>query len=193
MIEGGESLPGCGLLWARGLLGCWLPGVGARVRRSGLTSTHSASCGGRGHDHVIRGPGCSVSSASAGQGPAQDVRRAHPGPCDPLRGCHRAAVWGAAGCGAISCPASASRCQARVASLRAMAVVAIFFPRRCAMRWTVAANCGERLAVCAAPHPAQPHRALPGDVPVAGGPGRCRAPSGSARPRTPAGAPRRTG
>jgi hypothetical protein len=39
-----------------------------------------------------------------------------------------------------------------VASLRATAVVAIFFPRRFAMRWTAGANCGERLAVCAASH-----------------------------------------
>jgi hypothetical protein len=31
-------------------------------------------------------------------------------------------------------------------------VVAIFFPRRLAMAWKVAVNCGERLAVCAASH-----------------------------------------
>jgi len=36
-----------------------------------------------------------------------------------------------------------------------MAVVAIFFPRRVAMRWKVAANCGERLAVWAASHSTQ--------------------------------------
>ena len=48
--------------------------------------------------------------------------------------------------------ASVSRCQARVSSLRATAVVAIFFPRRWAMAWKVAENCGERLAVCAASH-----------------------------------------
>ena len=47
-------------------------------------------------------------------------------------------------------PGAWSRCQARVSSLRATAVVAIFFPRRFAMRWKAGANCGERLAVCAA-------------------------------------------
>jgi transposase len=42
-------------------------------------------------------------------------------------------VGGVAGGGAVACPGSVSGCQARVASLRAMAVVAIFFPRRLAM------------------------------------------------------------
>jgi hypothetical protein len=42
-----------------------------------------------------------------------------------------------------------------VSSLRATAVVAIFFPRRLAMRWKAAANSGERLAVCAASHSTQ--------------------------------------
>jgi hypothetical protein len=37
-----------------------------------------------------------------------------------------------------------------VTSLRAIAMVAIFFPRRLAMAAQVSANCGERLAVCAA-------------------------------------------
>src|SRR5690242_7690472 len=67
-------------------------------------------------------------------------------------------------------PASVSRCQARVSSLRATAVVAIFFPRRWAMRWKVAANCGCRLAVWAASHSTQRSPTEPSfpDVPVVG-------------------------
>ena len=38
------------------------------------------------------------------------------------------------GCGQAM-PASAVRCQARVSSLRAIAVVAICLPRRAAMAW----------------------------------------------------------
>src|SRR5215471_9965382 len=66
--------------------------------------------------------------------------------------------------------ASVSRCQARVSSLRATAVVAIFFPRRLAMRWKVAANCGCRLAVWAASHSTQRSHTEPSfpDVPVVG-------------------------
>ena len=55
----------------------------------------------------------------------------------PLPACHLRWVSGAgaaAGCGTAS-PASVSRCQARVSSLRATAVVAIFLPRRLAMAW----------------------------------------------------------
>jgi hypothetical protein len=40
-----------------------------------------------------------------------------------------------AGCGIAARSASVSRCQARVGSLRATAVVAIFLPRRRAMAW----------------------------------------------------------
>src|SRR5262245_63409636 len=45
MIASEESLLGCGLPWTGG---AGFRGVGARVRRSGLTSTHSAARPGRG-------------------------------------------------------------------------------------------------------------------------------------------------
>src|SRR5262249_37137010 len=87
MIAGEESPLGCGL---PGTGGGWLPGGGARVRRGGLTSTHSAARLGGDHDHVFRGPGYgfrgpgdSVRTSDTGRSPAQDVLRAHPGPCDP--------------------------------------------------------------------------------------------------------------
>jgi hypothetical protein len=55
----------------------------------------------------------------------------------PVCGCAVAAqaapVGGAAGLGVLSAWAPASRWQARVSSLRAIAMVAIFFPRRLAM------------------------------------------------------------
>jgi hypothetical protein len=74
---GGEERP-ASRLWlpGRGLLG-WVSGV-VRPGGVGLTATHSAARAGGGHDHVIRGPGCSVSSPSAA-GPAQDDLRARPG------------------------------------------------------------------------------------------------------------------
>ena len=93
----------------------------------------------------------------------QDNLRARPGQAT-LRVCHRVSAGGvaaSAGGGAAARWASASRCQARVSSLRATAVVAIFFPRRWAMAWKLAANCGERLAVCAASHSAQRSRTEP--------------------------------
>jgi len=51
--------------------------------------------------------------------------------------CHLHCLSGAgavAGCSTAS-SASVSRCQVRVSSLRAIAVVAIFLPRRWAMAW----------------------------------------------------------
>ena len=48
-------------------------------------------------------------------------------------------------------------------SLRATAVVAIFFPRRLAMAWKVVANCGAGLADCAAWH--NTHRSHAGPCP----------------------------
>src|SRR6266496_5200958 len=91
----------------------------------------------------------------------------------PLRACHRIPIWGAAVVVAwqiVVASASVSRCQARVSSLRATAVVAIFFPRRLAMAWKPAANCGGSLGRLRrlAQHPAQPHRAFLGDVAVVG-------------------------
>src|SRR5207247_7841394 len=99
---------------------------------------------------------------------------------------------GAAGCGAAACSASVSRCQARVRSLRATAVVAIFFPRRLAMaggEWGVPLGGLRRLAQ----HPAQPRRALFGDVPVVGDAVAAADGRWWARPTTPVCAPRRTG
>ena len=134
-LDAGERRPMIGdeerpasRLWlpGRGLLG-WVSGV-VRPGGVGLTATHSAARAGGGHDHVIRGPGCSVSSPGAA-GPAQDDRLARPGQA-ALPVLSRCRLWGVAGGGAAGCSASVSRCQARVSSLRATAVVAIFFPRR---------------------------------------------------------------
>jgi hypothetical protein len=47
-----------GLPGQRGSLG-WLPGD-VWAGGVGLTATHSAARAGGGHDHAIRGPGCSV-------------------------------------------------------------------------------------------------------------------------------------
>jgi hypothetical protein len=93
--------------------------------------------------------------------PQPDTEGDHGAGCQVRWGRERAAVWGAAGGGAAACSASVSRCQARVASLRATAVVAIFFPRRFAMRWKAGANSGERLAVYAASHSTQRSHAEP--------------------------------
>src|SRR5258706_1237214 len=108
--------------------------------------------GGGCHDRDIRGPGCSVRSSSAAW-PAHAETRAHPGLGDPSRlvtapGLEPGVEVMAAGLAARS--ASVSRCQARARSLRAIAVVAIFLPRRRAMAWELAAKAGGRLAVCAA-------------------------------------------
>ena len=84
------------------------------------------------HDRAIRGPGCSVRTASAA-GPAHAGPRARPGLATPpglSPRCDRR--WAA---GSASQSASVSRWQARVSSLRAIAVVAIFLPRRLAMAW----------------------------------------------------------
>ena len=109
---------------------------GAWVRRSGSHIHPFGAClvSGR-HDRAIRGRA------------AQSVLRARHGRLRlvfelargwrPLPACHLRWVSGAAaaaGCGTAS-PASVSRCQARVSSLRATAVVAIFLPRRLAMAW----------------------------------------------------------
>jgi hypothetical protein len=74
---GGEERP-ASRLWlpGRGLPG-WVSGV-VRPGGVGLTATHPAARAGGGHDHVIRGLGCSVSSPGAA-GPAQDDLRARPG------------------------------------------------------------------------------------------------------------------
>ena len=83
MITGGESqrvvvCRGRGVRW--GVLASR-----GSVRESGGVVSHPPirpPAGGRGHDHVIRGPGCSVSSSSASGNPAQVHLRARPGPCD---------------------------------------------------------------------------------------------------------------
>ncbi len=49
-------------------------------------------------------------------------------------------------------------------SLRATAVVAIFFPRCLVMAWKVVADCGAGLAVCAASH--NTHRSYAGPCPA---------------------------
>jgi hypothetical protein len=93
----------------------------------------SGTCRGGGcHDRVIRGPGCSVRSSSAAR-PAHAVLRAYPGLGDPSRLVTRIPCLGAdvvVACTSAVRSASVSRCQARVRSLRAIAVVAIFLPRR---------------------------------------------------------------
>jgi hypothetical protein len=122
---GGEERSACG---------CGLPGV-VRVRRSGSHIHPFGARPGRGHDRAIRGRA------------AQSVRRARQGRLrmffELARGlatppaCHLRCFSGAgtaAGCGTAP-SASVSRCQARVSSLRATAVVAIFLPRRRAMAW----------------------------------------------------------
>jgi hypothetical protein len=142
MIASGERPPGCVSPWA-GFAGM-LASRGS-VRESGEVVSHPP----------IRPPaGAGAMTMYSGDRAAQSVLRARQGRrlriivelarghAAPLRGCHRAAVGSVAGGGAAACPALASRCQARVSSLRATAVVAIFFPRRVAMRWKLAANCG---------------------------------------------------
>ena len=93
-------------------------------------------------------PGAGAMTVTSGDRAAQSGHRARQGRlmrfCELARGLaaplgrwpHHAAGGGVArawGCAARS--ASARRCQARVRSLRAIAVVAIFLPRRWAMAW----------------------------------------------------------
>jgi hypothetical protein len=134
-LEAGKRRPAIGNEEGPGACRGGLPGD-AQAGGVGLTSTHSAPARAAGrHDRAIRGPGCSVSSSSAA-GPAQGILRARPGPGDPPA-CHLRCFSGGravAGCGAAR-SASVSRCQVRVRSLRATAVVAIFWPRRAAMAW----------------------------------------------------------
>jgi hypothetical protein len=88
-----------------------------------------------------------------------------------------AVLSGAAGPGG---GAVASRCQARVSSLRAIAMVAILFPRRLAMAAQAAENSGDRLAVWAAWFMTCRSQAgpCPGDVAVPHGQAPGRGPPG---------------
>jgi len=130
---GGEEQP-ASRLWLPGR-GCW----GGSPELCGLAEWVSQP--------PIRPPAwAGAMTMSSGARAAQSVRRARRGRLRmiyelaragrPFRARHGAAVGGVAGCGAAGCSASVSRCQARVSSLRATAVVAIFFPRRLAMAWT---------------------------------------------------------
>src|SRR5262245_43657019 len=134
MIGGGEEpsllvvgVAG-GVRWAGP--GCGLGGVVSQppIRPPARAGAMTVSSGDRAVQSVRR----------ARQRPAQGILRARPGPGDPSWSGHRVPVWGTAA-GAVvwlaGASASVSRCQARVASLRAAAVVAIFFPRRLAMAW----------------------------------------------------------
>ena len=107
---------------------CW-PAEWSRMHPSGARS------GGVRHDRDIRGPGCSVSIPSAAW-PAHAANRARPGLVTPaVHGRLPAGTEAAAGWPSACRSAAVSRCQARVSSLRAIAVVAIFLPRRFAMAW----------------------------------------------------------
>src|SRR5947207_8331826 len=82
MIGGEEEPAGCGLPWQ----GC--VGLAGWVRRSAKWVSQPpirppAWAGAM--TLASGGPGCSVSSSSAGRGPAQGDLRARPGPGDPLR------------------------------------------------------------------------------------------------------------
>src|SRR5258708_17329109 len=160
MIGGGEEAAGLWVAVGRGSLG-WFPGWGARgpaewshihpfgrprgagamTMPSGDRAAQSVRRARQGRLRLIcelaraRRPLRACFTASPA-GPAQVDLRARPGQATPGL-FHRVPVWAAgaaAGC-ATACSASVSRCQARVASLRATAVVAIFFPRRLAMAW----------------------------------------------------------
>ncbi len=126
--SGGRSSRARKGLVAVGLSGvaCWFP---ARGWRSGLTSTHSAprQYAGGCHDHMS-GTGLLSHVIERGAGAGSCRRASSPGAWRPSR-LHgrRGGVLASAAC------SSASRCQARVSSLRATAMVAIFFPRRFAM------------------------------------------------------------
>ena len=97
--------------------------------RSGLASTHPAprQRAGGCHDHVS-GTGLLSQMIERGAGAGSCRRASSPGAWRPSR-LHgrRGGVPASAAC------ISVSRCQARVSSLRAIAMVAIFFPRRLAM------------------------------------------------------------
>ncbi len=126
--SGGRSSGARKGLVAVGLSGvaCWFP---ARGWRSGLTSTHPAprQYAGGCHDHMS-GTGLLSHVIERGAGAGSCRRASSPGAWRPSR-LHgrRGGVLASAAC------SSASRCQARVSSLRATAMVAIFFPRRLAM------------------------------------------------------------
>jgi len=105
---------------------CWFPACGWR---SGLTSTHPAPsrCAGGCHDHVS-GTGLLSHVIERGGG-AGSCRRS-----ELTRGLRPSRLHGRrSGVLAWAGSISESRCQARVTSLRATAMVAIFFPRRLAM------------------------------------------------------------
>jgi len=135
-LEAGKRRPRIGSEEKPGGLWVWVA-RGAWVRRSSLTSTHSAPA---------RRGRVAMTMASGGRA-AQSVLRARQGRLrrffEFARGlatppaCHLRCLSGAgavAGCSTAS-SASVSRCQVRVSSLRATAVVAIFLPRRWAMAW----------------------------------------------------------
>jgi len=100
-----------------------------RGGRSGLTSTHPAprQRAGGCHDHVS-GTGLLSQMIERGAG-AGSCRRS-----ERTRGLRPSRLHGRRG-GVLASAAgiSASRCQARVSSLREIAMVAILFPRRLAM------------------------------------------------------------
>ena len=126
--SGGRSSRGEEGPVAVGLSGvaCWFP---VRGGRSGLTSTHPAprQRAGGCHDHVS-GDRAAQSDDRARRGrrlmPKGELTRGL-ATLPSSRPPRRRAV-------PVACM-SASRCQARVSSLRAIAMVAIFFPRRLAM------------------------------------------------------------
>jgi hypothetical protein len=134
MIGGEEEPAGYGV---RGL--GWVAGSPSCAWSSEWSHMHpfgTCRSGGR-HDRDIRGPGCSVTSSSAA-GPAHAETRAHPGLGDPSRlvtAPHLEPGADVVVVGLAARSASVSRCQARASSLRAIAVVAIFLPRRRAMAW----------------------------------------------------------
>jgi len=133
----GERGRACWLLVSGGFGAGWLASRYARLAEWSHMHPFGTRRGGGCHDRDIRGPGCSVRSSSAAW-PAHAKTRAHPGLGDPSRlvtaPClEPGAEVMAAGLAARS--ASVSRCQARARSLRAIAVVAIFLPRRRAMAW----------------------------------------------------------
>ena len=121
-IVKGEEGAGCDWIVRGRVL---VPGAGVR---SGLTSTHPAPRQGAAAMTICPGPGCSVMRSSAALAPAHAARTSSPGAWRPSR-LHgrRGGVLASAACKSLS------RYQARVSSLRAIAMVAIFFPRRFAM------------------------------------------------------------
>ena len=125
--SGGRSSRGGEDRCAVGLPGvaCWFP---ARGWRSGLASTHSASArlAARCHDHVS---GTGLLSHVIERLPACSCRWS-----ERARGLAACRCHGRRGGVLVSVACiSASRCQERVSSLRAIAMVAVFFPRRLAI------------------------------------------------------------